>query len=75
MGFIIGTIKIVIVLGFLIFIHEGGHFLVARACKIKVKEFSIGFGPKLLSKKTEKTPPAVNIILQKGFFINKSSLY
>lgn len=51
MYFFIGIIKVIIILGFLIFIHEGGHFFVARICKVKVKEFSIGFGHKIWSKK------------------------
>ena len=37
-------------LGFLIFFHELGHLLVAKACKIKVNSFSVGFGPVLLHK-------------------------
>ena len=42
---IISALKIVFLLGFLIFIHEGGHFLIAKLCKVKVNEFAIGFGP------------------------------
>ncbi len=41
--------------GVLIFIHEGGHFLAARLCKITVNEFSIGMGPKLVSKTSKKS--------------------
>ena len=67
MSFIVGTIKIIIVLGFLVFIHEGGHFLVARACKIKVKEFAIGFGPKIYSKKTANTEYSLRLIPFGGF--------
>lgn len=37
----------VLLLGILIFVHELGHFLVAKAFKVKVLRFSIGFGPKL----------------------------
>ena len=44
---IIGFIKIVVVLGTLITIHELGHFTVAKLCKVTVNKFSIGFGPKL----------------------------
>ena len=40
-GFLISVLKIVILLGFLVFIHELGHFLVAKWCKVKVKEFAI----------------------------------
>ena len=38
----------ILVLGFLIFVHELGHFMVAKIVGIQVDEFSIGFGPKLL---------------------------
>ena len=38
----------------LIFIHEAGHFFAARACRITVKEFSIGMGPKLFSWTSKK---------------------
>ncbi|MGN1298972.1 MAG: RIP metalloprotease RseP [Candidatus Scatovivens sp.] len=67
MNFILGAIKIVFVLGFLIFIHEGGHFLVAIACKVKVKEFSIGFGPKLFSKTIKDTKYSLRLIPFGGF--------
>ena len=39
----------ILIFGFLIFIHELGHFLAARACKVTVHEFSIGMGPKIVS--------------------------
>ena len=45
----------VLVFGLLIFIHEGGHFLAARICKVTVNEFSIGMGPKLFSKRSKKS--------------------
>ena len=38
----------IVSLGFLIFIHELGHFYVAKRCGIKVNTFSIGFGPKIV---------------------------
>ena len=62
MGFIITAIKIIVILGFLVIIHEAGHFLVARLCKIKVNEFSIGFGPLIWSKQTEKTKYSLRAI-------------
>lgn len=45
----------IFVFGLLIFIHEGGHFLAARAFGVQVDEFAIGMGPKLISKKSKKT--------------------
>lgn len=38
----------VVLLGFIIFVHETGHFLAARLQNIKVENFSIGFGPTLV---------------------------
>ena len=40
-------VPLIILLGMLIFIHELGHFLVARWCGVKVEVFSLGFGKKL----------------------------
>ncbi len=40
--------------GFLVFIHELGHFTMARIFKVPIKEFAIGMGPKLLSWKSKK---------------------
>ena len=57
MIFIITVIYIFIALlvfGLLIFIHELGHFLAARACGVGVNEFAIGMGPKLFSWKSKK---------------------
>ncbi|MRR50178.1 MAG: RIP metalloprotease RseP [Rhodocyclaceae bacterium] len=41
----------VLALGILIFFHELGHFLAARACGVKVLKFSVGFGRSLLSRR------------------------
>ena len=35
----------ILVLGFLIFVHEFGHFITAKASGMRVEEFSIGMGP------------------------------
>ena len=45
----------VLIFGLLIFIHELGHFIVARLCGVKVLEFAIGMGPKLISWKGKKS--------------------
>lgn len=65
--FFISAIKILFLLGFLIFIHEGGHFLVAKACKIKVNEFAIGFGPTIWKKQGKETKYAIRLIPLGGF--------
>jgi len=45
----------IIALGILIFVHELGHFLVAKLFNVKVEKFSLGFGPKLFSKQIGET--------------------
>ena len=64
---IISALKIIFLLGFLIFIHEGGHFLVAKLCKVKVNEFAIGFGPVIWKKQTKETKYAIRLIPLGGF--------
>ena len=61
------AIKIIILLGFLIFIHELGHFTVAKLCKVKVNEFSIGFGPTIWKKQGKETKYAIRLIPLGGF--------
>lgn len=52
---IFSIIIAIFVFGLLIFIHEMGHFLAARLCKVTVTEFAIGMGPKLVSRVSKKT--------------------
>ncbi|MBE6710452.1 MAG: site-2 protease family protein [Clostridia bacterium] len=52
----LGTIVIALfIFGFLIFIHELGHYLTARAFGVSIREFAIGMGPKLFSHCSQKT--------------------
>ncbi len=67
MNIIITIIKTLVLLGVLVIIHEGGHFIVAKLCKIKVNEFSIGFGKILFSKQTKETKYSVRLIPLGGF--------
>ena len=50
------VLKMILLIGLLIFVHELGHFLVARMFKIKVERFCFGlpFGPVLYEKKSVK---------------------
>lgn len=61
------AVKIIFILGFLVFIHELGHFLVARLCKVRVNEFAIGFGPIIWEKQGKKTKYALRLIPLGGF--------
>ena len=51
----------ILIFGFLIFIHEGGHYLFARLFKVTVNEFAIGMGPKIISKKSKKTGKVLDV--------------
>ena len=66
-AFLLNALKIVFVLGFLILIHEGGHFIVARLCKVTVNEFSIGFGPVIWKKQGKNTKYTLRLIPLGGF--------
>lgn len=66
-SFIINALKIIFLLGFLIIIHEGGHFLVARLCKVKVNEFAIGFGKTIWQKQGKETKYTLRLIPLGGF--------
>lgn len=59
---IINIFKIIFLLGFLITIHETGHFLMAKFFKVKVKEFAIGFGPKIWNKTIKETKYNLRLI-------------
>lgn len=66
-SFLISALKIIILLGFLVLIHEGGHFLIAKLFKIKVNEFAIGFGPTIFTKEKGETKYALRLIPLGGF--------
>ena len=57
----------VFVLGVLIFVHELGHFLMARRIGVRVLTFSLGFGPKLLSFRRGDTEYCVSAIPLGGY--------
>ena len=65
--FLLNAIKIIFLLGFLVLIHEGGHFLVAKFFKVKVNEFSIGFGKQICSKRKGETVYSIRMIPLGGF--------
>ncbi len=65
--FLISIIKIIILLGVLITIHELGHFLVAKLCKVKVNEFAIGFGPAIWQKQGKETKYTLRAIPLGGY--------
>ena len=57
----------VFVLGVLIFIHESGHFLIAKLFKIRVERFSMGYPPRLFGKKIGDTDYCVSAVPFGGY--------
>jgi regulator of sigma E protease len=60
-------IATIVVLGILVFVHELGHFLLAKLFKVRVDAFSLGFPPKLLSKKIGETEYRLSVIPLGGY--------
>ena len=57
----------ILAFGILIFVHELGHFLVAKACGVKVTEFSMGMGPRILHKQGKETVYSLRALPIGGF--------
>ena len=60
-------IVFIIILAVLVFAHELGHFLAAKSADVRVDEFSIGFPPRVVSKKIGETVYALNIVPLGGY--------
>jgi regulator of sigma E protease len=59
----IALLTFVFILGVFVIVHEFGHFIAAKRQGVRVEIFSLGFGPRLLSKKKNGTDYRVNAIL------------
>ena len=62
-----GIIIALLIFGIIITVHEFGHFAVAKLCKVKVLEFSVGMGPKLLQKQKGETKYSLRLLPVGGF--------
>jgi len=63
----ISLVSITILLGILIFVHELGHFLVAKYFNVKVLRFSLGFGPRLIGKTWGETEYRLSLVPLGGY--------
>ncbi len=64
----VGSIALAVLgISFLIFIHEGGHFLAARLFGVRVETFSIGFGPRVFGMRRGETDYRLSIIPLGGY--------
>src|SRR5512137_2021970 len=59
--------SIVLLLGGLIFVHELGHFLAAKALGVTVRKFSIGFGPRILGFRWHGTEYLLSVLPLGGY--------
>ena len=57
----------VILVSSLIFVHELGHFLFAKAFGVKVLTFSLGFGPKVLKLRGRETEYCISLLPLGGY--------
>jgi regulator of sigma E protease len=66
-SFFISMVYFILVLGILIFIHEFGHFLLAKQLGVGVITFSLGFGPKLIGRKIGETQYQISAVPLGGY--------
>lgn len=62
-----GIIIAIIIFGLIVTVHEFGHFICAKLSGIRVLEFSIGMGPKIIQKKKGETMYSLRLLPVGGF--------
>lgn len=67
LGFVFGLLAVVIAFGMIIFIHELGHFLAAKAADIRCPQFAIGFGPPIFQRRWRATQFALRLFPLGGY--------
>ena len=64
---LIDVVSVVVILGFMILIHEFGHYAVAKLLGVRVEQFAIGFGKRLLGFRKGETDYRINAIPLGGY--------
>ena len=65
--FLVSAAAFIVLVGAIIVVHEGGHFIVAKLCRVRVEAFSIGFGPRLFGFTIGETEYKVCLLPLGGF--------
>jgi len=65
--FLLTLVVFILILGVLIFVHELGHFIMAKRSKVAVEEFAFGFPPRLFCVKRGETNYCINLIPLGGY--------
>jgi regulator of sigma E protease len=63
----LGVFVVILCFGFIIFIHELGHFLQAKRVGVRVHEFALGFGPRILMRKKGETEYSLRLFPLGGY--------
>ncbi len=66
-GFLIAVLSVGVILGFMILIHEFGHYAVAKLLGVRVEQFAIGFGKRLFGFRRGETDYRINAIPLGGY--------
>jgi len=62
-----GIVIAIIIFGLIVMVHEFGHFICAKLSKVRVLEFSIGMGPKLIQKRKGETMYSLRLLPVGGY--------
>jgi regulator of sigma E protease len=65
--FLVSVAAFIVLVGVMVFVHELGHFVVAKLCGVRVEAFSLGFGPRLFGFKIGETDYKVCLLPLGGF--------
>jgi regulator of sigma E protease len=66
-GFLISVAAVAVILGFMILIHEFGHYAVAKLLGVRVEQFAIGFGKRIVGFKRGETEYRINALPLGGY--------
>lgn len=67
MNFILTAVAAIVIFAVMIFVHELGHFIAAKTLGVKVNEFALGMGPKIISKQKGETLYSLRLFPIGGF--------
>ena len=65
--FLVTVVAFLVLIGLMVIVHEFGHFIVAKLCRVRVEAFSFGFGPRLFGYKYGDTDYKVCLLPLGGF--------
>src|SRR5437763_5331202 len=65
--FLIALVSVAVILGFMILIHEFGHYAVAKLLGVRVEQFAIGFGKRLIGFRKGETDYRINALPFGGY--------